>query len=90
MYKLAAEGGDEEAKYNLAYHYENGVGCDVDVKKAIQLYNEVVEMNGSCKMDAQASLDELNSADAKSTKKRTREMMAADEEQQQKKKDRTQ
>jgi TPR repeat protein len=44
MYNKAISGGNVDAKNNLASCYHMGRGVGKDIKKAIQLYNDVIEM----------------------------------------------
>ena len=61
LYSNAADEGDIDAQYTLAQCYEHGKGCKTDVKKAIEIYKEIVESDDvDFKDDALADLKRLN------------------------------
>ena len=60
-YIATQDEGDIDAQYTLAQCYEHGKGCKTDVKKAIEIYKEIVESDDvDFKDDALADLKRLN------------------------------
>lgn len=57
-FKLASENGNEKATFNLAMLYEQGIGTQKDIKKAIELYRIMAE-KGDFKEQAQQKLEKL-------------------------------
>ena len=45
--KKEAQEGDPDAKYNLAYIYENGLGVKKDEAKALELYQDAADKGQS-------------------------------------------
>ena len=43
----AGERGHIEAQYDLAFMYENGIGCEIDIEKAIEWYTAATSYNHS-------------------------------------------
>ena len=48
--------GVPEAKYRLAYYYENGIGTEVDLKKALEWYSLALEFGYN---DAEKDVERL-------------------------------
>ena len=72
-YKKVAENGDEDAKFNLAIMYHDGMGTDVNIEYAIQLYKELCDNDylnacinlGSLYLEDEATIiEEMNSLGA--------------------------
>jgi len=52
----AAQAGDSDAQYHLAYLYENGLGVPKDEAKALELYQQAADLGHP---SAQNNLDTL-------------------------------
>lgn len=44
LYKKAAKLGEKNAWNNLGYHFQNGIGCEKDIDKAINAYQKAGEL----------------------------------------------
>ena len=54
-----AREGDPDAQYELAYHYENGLGVPKDETKALELYQQAADQGHP---EAQANLDAMSNS----------------------------
>lgn len=54
-----AQAGDADAKYNLAYIYENGLGVPKNEAKALELYQQAADSGHSA---AKSNLDTMSSS----------------------------
>lgn len=54
-----AQEGDPDAQYELAYHYENGLGVPKNETKALELYQQAADQGHSA---AQDNLDAISKA----------------------------
>jgi TPR repeat protein len=52
-----AQEGDSDAQYELAYHYENGLGVAKNEAMALELYQQAADQGH---LAAQANLDAMN------------------------------
>ena len=47
IYQKMADGGDKNAQFNLGFCYEQGYGCEKDLKKAVRLYGLAADQGHS-------------------------------------------
>src|SRR5581483_1624803 len=57
LIKQLAEKEDPNAQHKLGYYYEKGIGTEIDIKKAVELYQIAADSN-KCNQ-AVKSLDDL-------------------------------